>query len=122
MSFHNLLSILDDIEEDLNEEVRIVALNLLNGLTLRTPVDSGRARGNWNVSPSESPNRSVDESRRADQARAEGTATINSVISQGDFPTITISNNLPYIEKLNDGSSLQAPKKFVEMVINRVTR
>ncbi len=122
MSFERSLSILDDLEEEVNEEVRKVALNLLNGLTLRTPVDSGRARGNWFVSPSERSNRTIDEFRRAAQARTEGTATINSVISQRGLPTITISNNLPYIEKLNEGSSLQAPRMFVELEIQRVTK
>jgi hypothetical protein len=46
-------------------------------------------------------------------------ATINTVINE-KYPTITVSNNLPYIEKLNDGYSLQAPKKFVEIEIDRV--
>jgi len=122
MSFERTLSIFDELEEEINEDVRKTSLSLLNGLTLRTPVDTGRARGNWQVSPSDKSNRSVDEFRKAAQAIREGTATINSVISQRGFPTITISNNLPYIEKLNEGSSLQAPAKFVELEIQRVTR
>lgn len=122
MSFEKSLSILNDLEKEVNAETRKISLNLLNGLTIRTPVDTGRAAGNWNVSPSAKADRSVDEFRRAAQARAQGQATIHSVITQRGLPTITISNSLPYIEKLNDGHSLKAPKMFVELEMQRVTR
>lgn len=108
----------DELEAIINGDVRATAINLLSGLVRTTPVDSGRAKGNWFVSTS-SPNRAVKEDRRSGQALSQG----NQVIIQAkddDYPTITISNNLPYIQRLNDGWSEQAPKKFVESEITRV--
>lgn len=109
----------DDLEGFVNQEVRALSLNLLTGLVRTTPVDTGRAKGNWYVSPTTKSNRTIDQFRKDRQAISQGAATIHSVINE-KFPNITLSNNLPYIERLNDGYSLQAPKKFVETEINRV--
>lgn len=119
MSFEKSLSIADEIEAEINKEVRALAINLLNGLTRVTPVDTGRARGNWFTSATSISNRTIDEFRQARQAIIEGVSTISSVINER-YPSITLSNNLPYIERLNDGYSQQAPKKFVESEIDRV--
>tara|TARA_R110000822_G_scaffold5332_2_gene22786 strand:+ start:924 stop:1301 length:378 start_codon:yes stop_codon:yes gene_type:complete len=118
MSFAKSLSIADEMTDEINREARALGINLLNGLTRVTPVDTGRARGNWFVSL-DRPNRTVDDFRKARQAITDGIATINDVVN-GKFRTIVLSNNLPYIERLNDGHSLQAPKKFVESEIDRV--
>jgi hypothetical protein len=107
-----------ELEEWVNQEARAVSLSLLTGLVRTTPVDTGRAKGNWFVSNTSS-NRTQSDVRRLSQALSEG----SSVISQAkvlNYPTITLSNNLPYIERLNDGSSTQAPAKFVENEITRV--
>ena len=109
----------DDLEDMVNQEVRALSLNLLIGLVKTTPVDTGRAKGNWFVSPSRKSNRTIEQFRKSRQAISQGTATIHSVINE-KFPNITLSNNLPYIERLNDGHSKQAPKKFIETEITRV--
>lgn len=119
MAFERSLSVAGDIEEVINQEARALSINLLNGLTLVTPVDTGRARGNWYVSATSKSNRTIDQFRKARQAISEGLATIHTVINE-KYPSITLSNNLPYIEKLNDGHSQQAPSKFVEKEIDRV--
>ena len=118
MSFAKSLSISDDMEEEISREARALGINLLNGLTRVTPVDTGRARGNWFVGI-DRPNRSIDDFRKARQAITEGVATINDVVN-GKYRTIVISSNLAYIERLNNGYSEQAPKKFVEQEIDRV--
>ena len=118
MSFVKSLQVGDYIADEINKEARALGINLLNGLTRVTPVDTGRARGNWFVSL-DRPNRTVDDFRKARQAITDGIATINDVVN-GKFRTIVLSNNLPYIERLNDGYSTQAPKKFVENEIDRV--
>ncbi|MCP4246070.1 MAG: HK97 gp10 family phage protein, partial [bacterium] len=50
------------IEEEVNKVKRDAALRVLTGVTLATPVDTGRARGNWTASIG-APDRSVSESR-----------------------------------------------------------
>jgi len=118
MSFEKSLSIADELSMEVNKETRAIGINLLNGLTRVTPVDTGRVRGHWFVGLNTSI-RAIDSERRAAQAVIQG----GSVISKAkalDYPEIVLSNNLPYIERLNDGHSTQAPKKFVEAEIDRV--
>ena len=108
-----------ELEKFINQDVRAISLNLLTGLVKTTPVDSGRAKGNWFVSTG-APDRSTNETRRQGEALSQGSKEIAGA-KKDEYPTITISNNLPYIERLNDGHSEQAPKKFVENEIRRVT-
>tara|TARA_R110000850_G_scaffold137012_1_gene258205 strand:- start:541 stop:915 length:375 start_codon:yes stop_codon:yes gene_type:complete len=118
MSFAKSLSIADEINAEVGREARALGINLLNGLTRVTPVDTGRARGNWFVGINKS-NRSIDQERKAAQAIIDGVSDITSSKFL-NYPTIVISSNLAYIERLNDGYSDQAPKKFVEKEIDRV--
>lgn len=118
MSFAKSLQVGDYIANEVNKEARALGINLLNGLTRVTPVDTGRARGNWFVGIS-SPVRTIDNGRTATSAVIEGVSKINTAKAI-EYPEIVISNNLPYIERLDDGHSTQAPKKFVESEIDRV--
>ena len=118
MSYAKSLSIADDIADEVNREARAVSINLLNGLTRVTPVDTGRARGNWFVGINKS-NRNIEQERKAFEAIQQGVGVVSSA-KQLNYPEIVISNNLPYIEKLNEGHSKQAPIKFVEIEIDRV--
>lgn len=87
-----------------------IALNVDQRLVLATPVDTGRARSNWLAS--------LDEPRReivAPRSEAEAAAETLAIIEQAkEFPIITLSNNLPYIRQLNEGSSKQAPAAFIQ--------
>ena len=118
MSYKDSLSIEVEMEKLVNLEARKLSISLLRGLTKVTPVDTGRARGNWFVGMS-TPNRTIDQNRKSTEAISDGLSVINKATAT-DYPSIVISNNLPYIEKLNDGHSGQAPKKFVESEISRV--
>ena len=120
MSFAKSLQVGDYIADEINKEARALGINLLNGLTRVTPVDTGRARGNWFVGIS-GPVRTIDNNRKATSAVIEGINTINSAKAI-EYPEIVISNNLPYIEELNRGTSTQAPRHFVEIEIDRVSR
>lgn len=120
MSFVKSLQVGDYIADEINKEARALGINLLNGLTRVTPVDTGRARGNWFAGIS-GPVRTIDNNRKATSAVIEGVNVINSAKAI-EYPEIVISSNLAYIERLNDGYSTQAPKKFVENEIDRVVR
>lgn len=95
------------IENDLTKQARIIAMALLGEIVLRSPVDTGRFRGNTTVSigaPVYSNSDNVDPS---------GSATIsagNAVLAGlKPYTVIYIQNNLPYAEKLEKGHSKQAP-------------
>lgn len=119
-----LATIAPEIERDFGDVVRGTAIAIDSGLINETPVDTGRARGNWIVSLNRAnPNRDINPIGQSGapqgsaQAILQGTQTISAAPA---FGKIFIQNNLPYINRLNDGWSDQAPRKFVETVIDRV--
>ena len=114
------LSISLELGQIVNVEARKVALAIHSGVTLETPVDTGRARANWQASVN-SPISTEIESTSVSGSLSTAASVISGE-TQNPFPVFFVVNNLPYIGKLNDGSSKQAPKKFVESVIKRVVK
>ena len=90
--------------------VRKTALMAFANIGLATPVKSGRARANWNISVDTVDGKTTDSTDQPDYVTKAMSAIANFVIGK----TIYISNNLPYIKRLNDGYSKQAPANFVE--------
>ena len=121
MSKEREFSIIGEVEEFVNKEAREVTF-LFQSLVMKiTPKDTGRATGNWFVDVNK-PSREVDENRRSAQAMSENEAVINKGASV-EWPTFYISNNLPYIGRLNDGNhSKKAPAKFVETSLKIASR
>lgn len=93
------------------------ALEIGNRLVLATPVKSGRARSNWLLNYTV-PLRYVVEPTTAEQAIAEMVKAIDRAEA---VPLFYIVNNLPYIERLNEGTSKMAPAGFVDSAIDGVT-
>jgi len=93
---------------------RLTGLALISELVFNTPVDTGRAKGNWNIDIN-----TIDLTDR--EAEKDGSGSIsraNSITASYKLnETIFVSNNLPYINRLNDGYSGQAPAGFVEAAI-----
>lgn len=96
--------------------VRQVTLAVAATVVKRTPVDTGRAKGNWQANlgapaagalpkppggPAQAVNRAME---RANEVAAAYRGGVD----------VHITNNLPYIQRLNEGSSDQAPAGFVE--------
>ena len=94
--------------------VRKAALAADQVAVTSTPVDTGRARANWVVSfrvPSRAqpvkPNKEGKITNPEGRALAQGRSTIERW--RPGSGTIWISNNVPYIVELDNGSSRQAP-------------
>jgi hypothetical protein len=101
-------------------------------LTVETPVRTGFARAGW--TPSIGAPDTTGPSRPASSPGAEGSASFNLVKAQAEAllalrsrkseqirstykladGVVFISNNVNYMRYLNDGTSAQAPKQFVE--------
>ena len=114
------LSVKSELEAEVNKLARATTINVLKGVVLATPVDTGRARGNWQVSiskPIESQNSVNDLSGGSTISKGVAKTLAQKKVK---YPIFWVVNNLPYIEELNKGSSKQAPVKFVETVIKRV--
>lgn len=102
------------------------ALAVDQAVVLGTPVDTGTARSNWVVSLDEPSDRTqeaytaladgdMSETANARAAMAQGAGVIARALPEQD---IHITNNLPYIVPLNEGSSAQAPAAFVEEAVD----
>lgn len=92
---------------------RGTALDIFGKVMQRTPVKTGRARGNWQTSVGTYP---TDELSRIGGARAlseAGRATKTWNIEQ----PIYFVNNLPYILPLEYGNSKQAPRGMVRVTV-----
>lgn len=95
-------------------EMAVKALTLEIDARLRraTPVDTGHARANWVPSIGAPHTGEV----QGNGAHESGVARIVA-FKLGDGPTF-ISNNVPYLGRLNDGHSKQAPSGFIERAID----
>ena len=122
MTFQASLSISSDLSKDINQETRALGLRIFRNVILSTPVDEGRARGNWQMSVSRPINSTVSDLDTSGGATLnKGVSVIRSAINI-KYPVIWITNNLPYIQRLNEGHSQQAPIMFVETAIQRALR
>lgn len=105
-----------ELEKATIKTVRTLALAIDQGLVLSTPVDTGRARGNWLPSLN-APILKADENTN-DINGSGAIAKMSSLLPSVKFgDTIYITNNLAYIGRLNDGHSAQAPAGFVEKAV-----
>lgn len=111
----------DLVSKNATKGVRAVALAIDNQVVFSTPVDTGRARSNWIASlnrPSTVINREpLSGPASAGPSVAEALKVIKG-FGEND-KEIFISNSVPYINELNNGSSAQAPRNFVQKAIIR---
>lgn len=108
-------SIADKLPARTSATASEAALRILTVLVPATPVDTGRARGNWQTSIG-SP--IYKETTRLDPAGVAEISKAKSLLATKPIgATVYITNNLDYIESLNDGSSAQAPAGFVQRAI-----
>lgn len=96
-----------------NAVIRVAALDMLSRIVLRTPVDEGRARGNWQVTINAPAGNTIDRlDKTGDMTIAAGSGAIARAVAG---PSIWITNNLPYIVKLEYGYSSKAPSGMVRV-------
>lgn len=101
------------------------ALDLMNRIVLMTPVDTGRARGNWQLTQrSPAKGKVSEDDPKVSKAESPPSAIIKEAeqTASGSQPgdDIWISNNLPYIEALEEGHSQQAPHGMVALALVEV--
>ena len=113
-----------EIDEQGSDVAVKVALTIITDLAYRTPVDTSRAISNWqvtlgapaigNIAPHYAGRLGSTYS-----ASASETVSLAKLILKSKKPgqAIYITNSLPYIRRLNEGSSQQAPAGFVERAI-----
>lgn len=109
-----------NVPKNADEIVRKVALAADQTIVTATPVDTGRARANWQAGIGSAPAGTVEYSGGGSGAVSYATGAAQSVVTtyKGQPGGIWLVNNLPYIQRLNEGWSAQAPAKFVEQAID----
>lgn len=97
---------------------RKIVLEALRRIVQKTPVDTGRAKGNWQVtinSPASGQLNTIDKSG--------GRTIAQAMAAISDFPpfsVVYITNNIDYIEFLEEGSSKQAPAGMVGLTVQEL--
>lgn len=121
--------IIEKTKGNASQIARKVGFELQNRVIMKSPVDTGRLRGNWTISMN-----SIDVTEYA--ADKTGMASISRGLSElsrfnaGD--TIFITNGLPYASKLEfglygdgektiGGYSRQAPQGFIRITYQEVS-
>lgn len=104
-----------EVEQKLVQVTRKIGTEALSRVVLKTPVDTGRARGNWSVSVG------VEDMSITDNTDPGGQATIAAgvgAIGAVQQPQVVyVQNNVPYIERLENGHSQQAPGGMVALTV-----
>lgn len=108
------------VEEALTQRVRVIALAMLNEIVLRSPVDTGRFRGNNIVSvgaPVYTSSANVDPT--GSETIQQGVRVMTGL---EPYTQVFIQNNLIYAVPLEDGHSQQAPAGIYAVSFNSVSQ
>ena len=108
----------DSVPEKIIPLHKKIGLEALRRVVLKTPVDTGRARGNWQVSIGDPALTMLEAAdRTGSDTIAIGTAQLENLKA---YETIFLTNNVPYIIYLEEGSSKQAPAGMVKMTVDEL--
>lgn len=102
-----------------NKIARAATIEFFSGTIKDTPVDTGRARGNWVTSVEKPAQGEID---RDDKSGSLAIAEVVAKTPEGAGQETFMSNSLPYIEELENGHSQQAPSGMVRRNLARVQR
>lgn len=103
------------IEGNVEKGMRKVVLAIDNALVSTTPVDTGRARSNW-MANLDAPAEGVTDNTSPGPSQAQVAGQL-AVFKLGKNSAIHLTNNLPYIKRLDEGHSKQQPAGFVRRAI-----
>jgi hypothetical protein len=99
--------------------VKKIGMDMYHRIVIRTPVDTGRARANWQLTVNEMPSASVafgfSGKKVAEGGGVKESKAPNIKVGPGDV--VFITNNVVYIVPLEYGHSQQAPMGMVRITI-----
>jgi hypothetical protein len=131
MASRRLRIVIDALEDFVELLIKKITLDIVANLKRApseggTPVDTGWARANW-IPNIGTPKQGVAGQRpdspnsasTTEQSTGEAVVATSYKLEQG---SVHITNNVPYIVFLNEGSSRQAPRGFVQAAIAKAVR
>lgn len=124
-----------DLANDLDKKANLVetaasdlaveiAMVVITDLANTTPVDTSKALSNWIVTLGSPTNQKVPAHFKGSRGSTKSASVAQTIANARDFlkkkkpgQTIYISNRQPYIKRLNEGYSGQAPAGFVQRAV-----
>ena len=99
-----------------DQVVRKVCIDVTSDLVKATPVDTGMARSNWFFGYGRNLSTGTDASKNGSPSIQRSQEFASTLKGGGEF---FITNNLPYIMRLEFGYSTQAPAGMARKTVNR---
>ena len=114
--FHiDLTAIVEKTKLRIDDVVQKATFDIFRSVILKSPVDTGRFKANWQSSVGSYASISIDATDPS------GTSTINAMasvaLSTKAGNIVYLTNNLPYATFLEYGGSIQAPSGMVRTTI-----
>lgn len=103
----------------------VIAMEGARSLTMLTPVDQGRAKGNWQVSVGQPKEGEIDRFDPSAQGTAGAEIQSDLLKAMRDWKPgdwIWFHNGVPYISVLNDGTESRTPHHMLERTLARLER
>lgn len=107
-------------EDKISVAVRKISLELFSRVILKTPVDTGRLRGNWQVAVGSIPEGTLEVEDKAGTITISAADAATAGVQAGDV--VYLANNLPYAQRIEDGHSSRAPQGMVALSIQEFQR
>jgi len=119
-------SIVNRVNKRIDTVIRKSTIELFGSVIKMTPVDTGRAKGNWQCSIGSPITSETDRLDSAALGSTNGSVAFSEVTKtvKGTGHVVWLSNNVPYIRKLEysppgQGGSIQAPGGMVRLSLQR---
>jgi len=107
------------VAEDVERAARAIAFETFQRIVYRTPVDTGRARGGWQIALDSVPGALPDD--YTDKSGGETVANAAAATAGfGAGMNIRIVNNVVYILPLEFGHSQQAPSGMARVTLREL--
>jgi len=106
------------LEEEILDMQDKASIQVVNGVSEKMPVDTGRARGGTQTK--------MGSPHTNDPNRPDKTGQLSLIEAQSALETLKlgddvfVSNNVEYVSFLEDGSSQQAPKGMFQLTVDEV--
>jgi hypothetical protein len=101
----SMSSIVAKVNGQIDVKVRKATLELFGAVIKATPVDTGRAKNNWQCTIGSPASGELEE---VDKTGSRAIARVYATVPQKIGSIVWLTNNVPYIRKLEYGSSKQA--------------
>ena len=123
MSSHQFKISVDKFARSIKADVvtltKLLSLKIFAGVVRKTPVDQGVARAGWVIGVGAPAAPAGTGGGSLDSVLSRSTRIAN-ISSKAGYPVVYISNYVPYIFRLEEGSSSQSPNGMVAVTMAEI--